>query len=648
MLSNINKRFFFIFIIATLFILFFWFKEGKIIAGGEEGLQLWNPSRTFQLYSSVWIDVGTGLLSPLYLPRLTYFGLNSILSWIFAPWLSQAIGHFFLIMAAFLGFYYFTREVLNTSGIKIPLIASLFYAFNLYTQSQIWGRGLATGFFAWSYLPIFLLIWMKWVKTGQKIWILALILASLLFSYTFGAPANVFTFAVPLVIWLLLFIFRNVKSEQLTLYLGRILLIGLIWIISNIWWIYPYYAVLNESYSEFLSWERNMIAFQMVSSYFPTEEIILLRQYYLFQTNDEWKQFYDHPSSYFISILIFIIVIISWVATRRKTYSRYLTILLFVGWFISKGTNPPYGLEFFQWITTSISQTAVLRNPYEKFGLVWLIPYSIFFALGVGYIYKSNSWIRQLTSILIILISCLVLVWPFWSGDIFSKTKITVPYYYDEANRFMGKDGNFRLLIMPLKLGQGTSFSWGYDGIEPTEFLFDRPAISKSGIDKYHNQILTDTLNAFTKNIDITNLLKQMNVKYIVLHHDMKKMDDRDAAIAAEKYLNSNSSIVFIKQVGELSIYQVKNFTDDFFDVEGAASVVSYMKVSSTHYLVKVSAKGPYKLIFKESYGDRWKLYMNREEVKDHELIYNFANLWKINKLGDYEMELKLKLWPWE
>jgi hypothetical protein len=75
----------------------------------------------------------------------------------------------------------------------------------------------------------------------------------------------------------------------------------------------------------------------------------------------------------------------------------------------------------------------------------------------------------------------------------------------------------------------------------------------------------------------------------------------------------------------------------------------SYQKLKSSRYQVKVSqAETPFTLVFKSTFNNLWEARINGEKISDHFLIYDYANAWKLNRKGDYTIDVVFKVWPWE
>ncbi|GIW59909.1 MAG: hypothetical protein KatS3mg087_0975 [Patescibacteria group bacterium] len=147
--------------LLSLILTFSWFRSAQLIAAGEEALVFYSPSRLLNLYNSPWYEVGTGYAMPVILPRITLLFLASLMDIIFPNWFVQALIFASLLLAGLFGMYLFVRSL--THNRSTALLAAIFYLFNTYTMSQIWGRMLYTSIVFWAALPLWLYFWSQWL-----------------------------------------------------------------------------------------------------------------------------------------------------------------------------------------------------------------------------------------------------------------------------------------------------------------------------------------------------------------------------------------------------------------------------------------------------------------------------------------------------
>ncbi|MDQ3098179.1 MAG: alpha-(1-_3)-arabinofuranosyltransferase family protein [bacterium] len=643
-----------IFMLIALLIVALWFVQKKIIASGEEGLVYANPWRIFTLYKYLWYDTGTGYPMPLMVPRAPYFAFVGMIKSVTSDWIAQAAVFYLLIITGMTGMYALAREMKVN---KYPaIIASLFYFFNLYTMSQVWGRLLSNGHVAWAYLPLFILIWIKVLSTKKLKWIGAIIVSSFIFSNAFGHPAYLVTFWIPVLLYGLYLLNserkNNVNSIK-TISIGIIAL--LIWTATNWWWIHPFIAMGKSAFVITGNPQENYDSLRGVSQYFPTTQILLLKQTFIF-SEAVFKGWYLTPQAIALSICVLIIAIIGLIGNIKKRFTLFLLLLFLSALFLSKGTNPPLGERFYENLFAFIPATQSLRNSYEKVGMILIIPYAIFFALGIEIINNQvkNKKISILLNTIILATSFGILVWPIWTGDLYggsvSNTRVKVPEYYYEANTYLNNQKNDgRILMMPIIPGDGIAYDWdegGYSGIDPTEHLLDRTAVSKILRMKYYDEKYLNLYKQFEENNEDEwkKQLTEMNIRYLVVRNDISGYQKN--SVETIKKLQEYSQIEKRKAFGKLSIYELTTPQANHFQVlSDNPPTITYNKIDPTNYLVSVkNATEKFNLVFKETFNDAWIASIDGQQVKSHTVKYNYANYWEINKIGSYTISIQFKL----
>lgn len=632
-------------ILISFLIVTIWFSSGEQLASGEESFSIFNKV-SMDLQTSWWQPSGSGYPIPIYINRLVpIIFTKTLLSLNIQMFLIQAVFYFILIFTGMVGMYFFVRELLKENSF-VPLIASIFYFLNLYSQLQIFGRFLYSGMMAWSFLPISLFFWMRWSETFKFKWMVYFSLTSVLFSLSYLQPANIITLWTPLAIWSFYLLFKNRKNLSLV---SRIILIStlgiVMWALINVWWLYPYIKIGNLSFISVVSFKSNIDSLVGVSKYFNTPQVLLLRQNFFLGSTSQFYSFYSQVWVYLVSIMVLVIAFIGFIKGRKSKYWLYLVILLFIGWFISKGSNPPFGKAFFGWLFSTIPSSAVLRNPYEKFGIVWLLPYSVFFALGLAKI--KNKLLR----IFILFLACGVLVWPIWTGRIMKNKRVSVPDYYQEANSWLNQQASdARLFHVPATLGDGMAYSWNYNGVEPSEFLFDKASVSKIVRTKYFDSKYQSLLVFFNENKDFQRIFREMNIGYVILHKDIDSGVSWGDYKKPEAVLKSARNIMLVASFGDLDIYKFDGLDQNsLFETSEGSQVTTYTKINPRHYKVFIKgATKPFSLNFKTTFNESWKARINNLELKEHTLVYDYANDWRIDKEGDYTIDIVFKVWPWE
>ncbi len=714
LLSNRDKIYKTFLVLISIFIVSIWFKNHTIIAIGDEGLPFYNSFRSLKLYSSYFYDTGLGLKGNFNIPRTPLFIVTSILQALgFSPWRIQEIVFITLVLTALLSMYLLTRELLENKKHEVALISSLFYFFNIFTLSQVFVRFVYSLIFLWAYLPLFLLLWIRYLKLKNIRSLSILLLSSIAFSDINVILSPILTLWFCAGLYLLIdFIFNKQKILSL---LKNVIFALILWIIVNSWWIYPFTKLTNNAVANGLNNNQSMTSLTEVSGYFPNNELLRLRQTYMIGPKSETYDHFNKTLVKNISWVIFAIVISGFAAALYEIFIKkepnnkkimLFSLLLFIlGWFFCKGTNPPYGRDFFTFIFTRLPILQIYRNPYEKFGAVFLMGYSLLFAFGCNYLISKFRSLKFVILTLILYVALMFVTIPMSNGSLFgAQYSVIVPPYYEEANQLIKsatKNSETRILQLPFISGSVIKYDWNYTGEEPSEFLFDNASVSRINynpfLDEYYN-LLQD--QRYFKNKNYTKILKLTGIDYIVLHDDYNS--DNKSLVNLNLYnhdfeetksiLNNWYGINYLKTFGKIEIYKVSNNknisriylsnnlitlpniqsefeyilsnkyldSDSFFIktqndndapvlVESLLPKYEILIINKSKYKIVISnATKPFILVLNNNYGKEWLLSVDSKDLGTHFIVNGYSNGWLIDKKGSYTIDISFKMWPWE
>lgn len=663
-------------ILIIFLIVLLWFRDGLLFAGGEEKLSFYNYTKSLDIFSHVWYAAGTGFLSltsPTYFPY--FFILEPFYKVGVTNVLLEAATFLVLILIGTLSIFYIVKETL-ASELKaewkkvVPFLAALFYFFNPFSMTQIWGRVLSYQLFSFALVPSFLLFFILSIQRKNLTFSLIAALISFFLSIAYGSPAVIVTSWAAIFIYLIFYLYNNKKNiKNIFFALSAFIFLFIIWGFTNFFWIYPIIQYGGEMLSFNLTAYDNIASLKGLAPHSHLLNVIRLihREYY----DGTYGGF---SGNFFISLLSWFLPLIFLfsVATLKKVrhFGFYLTLLL-ISVFITIGANFPTGWLLI-WLFEKIPLLQVLRNPYEKFGVNLVLAYAPFFAVGLlvfsekfALLFKKPR-LKNIFIPLFLILTYVVLVWPIWKGNFAGGVKfnnwVKVPDYYKTANDWLNSQpGDFSILHVPLLPGDGTSYTWGYPygGIEPSEFLFDKRSIARLGYNENYYFVLLDRFGAISdykaltnwtddnadfKDTDLYKELAKINVRFIVLHFDTNYL--YRGAISPQQtraYLESQEGISKVKSFGELEIYKV-NIPDNINLIYSPNTLTSYKQIDPTLYVVDiVKAKKPVNLYFLQQFHPDWEVYIDGEKIASHREIFSYANSWLIEKTGDYEVVIKYK-----
>lgn len=671
-----------ILVFLVFVIIFLWFSKGLIFAGGEEGIPFYDLNKTTGIVSFAWQDVAVGYPNQLVLNRIPYFSFLKIFYLIGLPgFLVQAI-HFFIIMSAgTLSLYFLLRETItkeleikNNMFKLVPLIGAIFYLLNPFSMTQIWGRGIYIQFFPFALFPFMLLMLILGLRNKNFIYGILGLLASVFLAGSYGNPSYIFSQWIILFIYLLFYIFKNRTKKEILFSIFYFLFLMTGWIIVHMWWIYPFIKISSNQFSSALNnTEVNIGTLTGISKDYQLHSLLRLIHEGYFYRDLKFGANYSSLPFILVSWIIPLAALFSYKTFKKLKVFLFFSILFLFSLFICSGANKPTG-PLFVLIFKTFPIFQAFRNPFEKFGIVLTIAYAPFFAIGsivvsewISKFFKKFNFKVFLFGILILV--CGIFLWPIWTGQFTAggikiSPWVEVPQYYAQTNNWLNKQpDDSRIIHFPINAGDGLRYSgweYPYQGIEPGEYIFSRPSIGKNGqAFKLYYNVLLERFNkfqplAYGPDPDISHSefrsehlyeeLAKLNVRYIILHKDI----DPDVGLIdhfepVERYLATQNNITKINTFGKLDVYKVE-VPDQVRLIYSPQTMVNYSKVNPTQYIVNVTdARTPFDLYFLENFDFNWEVYVDNEKNEQHGTVFSYANKWRINKIGNFNVIVKYK-----
>lgn len=647
--------------------------QGKLLSSTEEGPLLNNPTRTYDLYSPVWTESGTGLANPLNLPRLPlYFFSKTLYEFGLKPIWIQALAMAVLLLIPFISLPILV-ERLKFGSVGVGYIAGIFYVFNLYTQTQVAHRFLISQIFLWSLLPLLMIATDMILERISIKRIILLLVASLLIL-----PAYSLVSSLIVIFCALSFIVIPRFVSNIGIFF-RVILVLIVWILVNFYWLYPLYGVRTDNnYSSSVNSNQNIISLIDVSKFYDKASVPLLIQKYYFSVNNNWNKY---TLNNFIPTAVLIITLCGIFLSRRKASWAILFTMFTMGWFVSKGANPPFGKLFFENLFTYVPVAQSLRNPYEKFGIIFLIPYSIFFAYGLDWIKTKN---RIVASVVILLIS-IILTRPLITGNVFSGMAVDIPDDYKKANIFLSSSDSRTLLRLPFLHGAEVKYNWGYSSVDQSELFFNRPVLSRTF---NRPEEIYPKLYKHLKDTNFPVFFQMLAIDTVVIQKEISQskyfQEDYSSSAAI---VNKWEGVTRMMDLPEMSIYkytkspiflgyvpnmvqrvnsfdegvewvsQQKNYSGNSFILENievdmpkdlAQPKVMVKRINPSRYQINISeSTGPFVFILSNTYNKNWIARLDGLQLK-HFKINGFSNGWIVDKQGSYNIDIIFKIWPWE
>lgn len=547
-----NFKFITVILLLPLILTTIWFRNGLIHGGGEEGIIYYNPQKTLKLSSAVWSEFTTGSSIAIWLVKSPVIYIATLFEKMgFPSFFFQAVLFFILMEIGVFSVYFLTLDFLEKNEEKnlISLISAIFYLLNPFSFSQVWGRSLSTQYFAFSLLPLALLFFCLGIKRKKYVFglLIALISVVMATAYEFLTFIMVFWFVLLIYFVYKIFISRE-KTKEIFFGVKFISLTFVLWSLFNCWWLVPLITSFGSVYTSASSGPGDNVGSLLgVSRSFTPEVIIRLLQKGYFFDSTAYSQIYSTIFFQLISFIPVFFVIIGIVKILKNHLLigfRFFVLLLVLGLLVSLGANPPFGW-LFVWVFKSFTPLQAFRNPFEKFGLVYVLGYCPVFAYGVVSFLEKKRF-RNLTVASVFILTFGIYAWPMWTGRVIAgsdkKIGLDIPTYYKDLRNFLkDRADGYRLFMTPIWSGVGAYYQWGdaarYQGSDPMVFMLDQNVISNSAQGAYYYDFITN----FRKYMDQENLtpaLSLLRTKYLI--------DRQDAILITGKERNHYRSLTSV------------------------------------------------------------------------------------------------------
>lgn len=665
-----------------------WFRNGLMFAGGEEGIPFYNLEKSYQLFAFSWRDYSGGIAATTDLARIPFFwGLKMLSSISISGFALQAMTFLLLMIVGVTSIYWLLKitivdELPIALNLKqkiynnIPIIGAIFYLLNPYSMVQVWGRGLYNQFFPFALLPLFLVLFVMGIKRKNFIYGFMALISSLILSVSFGQPSYIISLWLIIIIYVIFSFFKTQKLQERIFIAFYASTIFILWFLMHSWWIWPMSKTIGETAHMLGDLEYNIGSLKGISR--ESTLTVVIRLVHKFMFAGIYGNSYLSLPFKFISWLIPLSLIFSISIFKKLKHFKFYLFLFLVSLFIVMGTNMPFGFIFL-WLFKKVSIFQVFRNPYEKMGLVLMIAYVPFFAIGAielsikiqEYVKTKTHLLKRLTTTQIVAVVVFLVsgiyVWPMWTGQFAGGIKmdpwVKVPAYYKEADDWLNNNNqDSRIIQMPLNPGEGVLTKWDYpyQGIEPSEFLFSNSSIGRNvTVNKIYYNVLLERFGVLQKNafgpdpdisqsefqgINLYEELARLNVKFIVLHRDFdERFSQMKTAEETAQYLAKERNIQKVKTIGSLDIYEVK-LPKEVAHIYSSDVEITYEKINPVFYTFKVkNANTIFRLNFLESYNQAWELFVDGKKIDTHSTVFSYANSWTIDKQGNYTGYIKYK-----
>ena len=236
--------------LLPLIIVFIWFRSGLLLAYTDLGLIMYDPQKWFDIVRYVWFDLqSTGH----FFPQLMFIPIGGLMTVLynigFSPVSVQETIFYFSFLMNGLSMYYLSSTVIKDKDKSwISLLAALFYMFNPYVLFNVWIKFNST-IWSLSLIPLLLALYINTLEKRSVKYALLFGLTTLLFSSSFPNPAFDFMIAFILFLYFIVHIFWNINDpKEVYSSIKLSVLIVLISVALNFWWLFPWLFSFKSSY----------------------------------------------------------------------------------------------------------------------------------------------------------------------------------------------------------------------------------------------------------------------------------------------------------------------------------------------------------------------------------------------------------------
>ncbi len=577
-----------LFLTLSAVLIFCWFRFGFMYGGGDTGLPTYSPQAGFNINKDIWWDslapgipVAQGLTS---VPLMLFLSIPQALG--ASPVFIQAFLFFILLFLIGYGMYLLALYIFGKDKILLAYAAGIFYVFNPYMMIQIWHRFIHNSMVFVAFLPFLVLTWLWWIRKRDPKFLLLFLLANFLAVYVYG------TIAFIVAVWTLLFSITLLevlvpwKGKETTLKIFFAFLMGLLfWLLTNSWWLIPTFSIspalfatqhtIDDSLSTLIS-----LSAQTILPY----TLRLINPFYLYWHAD-FGNIYHTLLFNLISWIPLLFVFIGFIKGLKKKAYAFWSLLFLIVIFLGKGAAPPFSFPYIFGFS-NFFPLGVIRNPFEKLGILLPLVFAILFALGLRWVLMQlDKYIGRFRAYCVLgIIVCFYMsfFWPMFAGKLFGtldkQNFVEVPKSYTQANDWIKRDlGNTtnswegRILHLPLPKSEAVSYNWqyGYNGVEPSAAIFTSlPSIARGlavpGVSDALSGLSLIFHTPYASNQEvILKMLKDFNIKYIILHKDINWLNgELYSPYETENFLNKWEFLEKAVIFENLTIYKLKT---DYF-----------------------------------------------------------------------------------
>jgi hypothetical protein len=564
-----------------------------------------------------------------------------------------------MIYVAQISIYFWLKHVIKTEKSQnlYLIISSVIYAYSPYLTIYI-APGQMANYMFYAFFPIILLFTDKILNSVQINHSNILILFILLSIFSGGAslgfgPLYSIIWAIGLYSFVLTLLnFNNFKTILL-----RFLLIIMILIFSNIYWLI---AWIFDGFTQTQQFASPSITNGIyVASYFANIPNLFLGKAGGFTH----LQGLPHLPITTLYVLLTIGFFTGFYYLYRNIYFLTVSGFFLLSTFITKGTNAPFSFIFL-FLNNYFPGFSVFRRPVNKFSGVYLtcfITLAIWGLISFEKIFpKYKSIIRKII-LFILICGGIFCIYTTLNGG--ALKPFSTPKYYNEAWNYLIKDHVARVVVVPGLSGVSPQFNNdsfnGYYGYDPLYKIWNTSIVIPDFTDYSPSLALkpkiNDSILSIIKTGKFCEYTKKTGVSHILIRNDLSGINNELSPDEYGKYILNSTDWQDHKYFGPIKkgidIFSVKpECRSNILTVINNGNNVpnQITKLSSVKYIISTEIKlNSFSINFLNNYSPWWVLIpnnkINHSWVSDmllliprifpnqnHNILHNWANSWNL------------------
>jgi hypothetical protein len=557
-------------LIPLIFIIYPLLGPGVVMFGD---FPLQETSLYSQKFLSTWIDYGShhGFETLSRYPIITLGAILSSLN-ISPDVISKflvVLGFFTASFSFYFSFILFFRDKLSnhvTLYRIAAVIGSLFYAYNVWSFHRIHHWYL---WFGYATLPLFIISLIYAFKNPTKWWYV--FATVMIWSLASSTPHMVIFYALFYIGISIYFIFSNIRNKQALPKLGiTITSIILLYLLVNLYWMYPYYLYsLSSGQGSLLP---SILVTEELTMILSRDSIFLnvirlIQDWWqprIIDVNPDQTSFL-YPFWLFASFVPPIVAFSALLLRKNRKYVLLFTAMGIVGIVLTLGTNGPYNfysiLLFEAPLLPSLQYS--FRDP-DKWAFMIALAYSFLLSMITFEILRKvkglkHSNILAGSFLALILGSFLLYSYPTYSSTAQKVLDpIVIPTEYGKLNRYLKNIDTERIFFIfqdyaPTVWNKQREF-YGFDqrvSDKPNTMAYQYLPVSEN----YHEYIADAILS--NKSNKINNLIFPLGTSYIIYSND-----EVNKNVTKLKELSLSRDFTHIKDIGFIKIFKADKNTN--------------------------------------------------------------------------------------